>query len=85
MAIPDKPWPVAVFEEQRPHLTKFVRESIVPLLDDSECRRIVLRAPVKCGKREMVEYIAMRGVATVVCTGTEYKKSLRAYKSMYGE
>jgi hypothetical protein len=59
-AIPAKPWSVAVFEQQRSHLTTFVRNSILPLLEDTECRRIVVRAPVKCGKREMVEYIAMR-------------------------
>lgn len=60
MATPPKPWPVATFETQRPHLTAFVNSSIIPLLEDTECRRIILRAPVKCGKREMVEYIAMR-------------------------
>ena len=37
-----------------------MRESIIPLLEDSACRRILLRAPVKVGKREMVEYIAKR-------------------------
>jgi hypothetical protein len=41
-------------------MTKFVDDSIIPLLEDKECRRIVVRAPVKSGKREMVEYIAMR-------------------------
>ena len=60
MSTPQKPWPVAIFETERSHLTNFVRERILPLLDDSECRRIIVRAPVKCGKREMVEYIAMR-------------------------
>ena len=59
-ATPPKPWPVSVFEKERPHLTKFVRTDILPLLEDRENRRIVVRAPVKCGKREMVEYIAMR-------------------------
>ena len=60
MSEPPKPWPVATFETLRSHLTNFVREKILPLLNDSECRRIIVRAPVKCGKREMVEYIAMR-------------------------
>ena len=59
-AAPPKPWPVSVFETQRPHLTNFVRTEILPLLEDRDNRRIVVRAPVKCGKREMVEYIAMR-------------------------
>ncbi len=57
---PPKPWPVSVFETKRAHLTNFVRTEILPLLEDKETRRIVVRAPVKCGKREMVEYIAMR-------------------------
>ena len=58
---PTKPWSVAVFEEQRVHLTHFVRNKILPLLEDhEECRRIVIRAPVKSGKREICEYIAMR-------------------------
>jgi hypothetical protein len=59
-AAPPKPWPVSVFETQRPHLTNFVRNEILPLLEDRDNRRIIVRAPVKCGKREMVEYIAMR-------------------------
>ena len=58
MPEPDKPWPVAEFEKQRAHLTHFVREDILPLLESAECHRIIVRAPVKCGKREMVEYIA---------------------------
>ena len=57
---PPKPWPVSVFETRRAHLTNFVRTEILPLLEDMENRRIIVRAPVKCGKREMVEYIAMR-------------------------
>ncbi len=60
MSVPSKPWPVSTFEQLRPHLTDFVREKILPLLEDRENRRIIVRAPVKCGKREMVEYIAMR-------------------------
>jgi hypothetical protein len=57
---PPKPWTVDVFENQRPHLTTFVREKISRILNDTDCRRILVRAPVKSGKREMVEYIAMR-------------------------
>jgi hypothetical protein len=59
-AVIAKPWPVAIFEVQRPHMTDFVRAEILPRLEDREVRRIVVRAPVKSGKREMVEYIAMR-------------------------
>ena len=60
MSIPDKPWSVSNFEKFRPHLTSFVTTKILPILENAICRRIVLRAPVKCGKREIVEYIAMR-------------------------
>ena len=60
---PAKPWSVAVFQTQRPEMTAFVNDKILPLLEDDECRRIVVRAPVKSGKREMVEYIAMRDVS----------------------
>lgn len=54
------PWTVAQFERYRPHMTDWVTTVIIPLLDDYMCRRVVLRAPVKSGKREVVEYIAMR-------------------------
>lgn len=57
---PKKPWSVAIFESQRSHLTNFVKEEIIPLLEADVCRRIMIRAPVKSGKREMVEYMAMR-------------------------
>jgi hypothetical protein len=57
---PKKPWSVALFETLRTHMTDFVRAEILPKLEDIECRRIVVRAPVKSGKREMVEYIAQR-------------------------
>ena len=59
MAIPDKPWPVSIFERERLHLTLFVKKEIVPRLE-RRIQRIVVRAPVKCGKREIAEYIAAR-------------------------
>jgi len=59
-----KPWPVAFFEKERPHLTTFVRERVLPLLETADCCRIVIRAPVKSGKREIVEYIAQRDAVT---------------------
>lgn len=58
--IPEKPWSVADFERYRPHSVEFVKNEILELLDDRVCRRIVIRAPVKSGKRELAEYIAMR-------------------------
>ena len=62
--LPPKPWSVATFEAQRPHLTNFVRTTLLPLQENDRCRRILVKAPVKCGKREMVEYNAMRDCVT---------------------
>jgi len=61
---PNKPWSVSIFEEKRPHIVSFCRNEIVPLLEDEYCRRIVIRAPVKSGKREICEYLAMRDFST---------------------
>jgi hypothetical protein len=58
-----KPWSVADFENQRQHLTNFVKDSILPVLDNNT-ERIITRAPVKSGKREIAEYIAMRDKTT---------------------
>lgn len=55
-----KPWTVAQFESFRSHMTNFVVTELVPLLEDPNCRRVVVRAPVKSGKREIVEYMAKR-------------------------
>ena len=55
-----KPWSIAQFEVYRPELTVFIREKVLPLLEEGGCRRVVIRAPVKSGKREIVEYTAMR-------------------------
>jgi len=55
-----KPWSVADFERFRIHLTLFVKSEVIPLIEDDLCRRILLDAPVKCGKKDIVEYIAMR-------------------------
>jgi len=56
-------WSVALFETHRPLLTAFLKGRILPLLDADECRRVLIRAPVKSGKREMVEYLAVRDQA----------------------
>ena len=53
-------WSVDDFEIQRPHLTEFVRDNLIHWLNDEDCRRILIRAPVKSGKREIVEYISVR-------------------------
>ena len=52
-----KPWNEEVFREKRPHLAGFVDKNIQPILDS--CKRILVHAPVKSGKREMIEYIAV--------------------------
>ena len=56
-------WSVAEFESERPHLTTFVREEVLEWLNDPDCRRMLIRAPVKSGKREIVEYIAVRDIS----------------------
>jgi len=58
-----KGWSTAEFEKYRTPLTDFLRARVVRLLEDSDCRRIMIRAPVKSGKREMVEYLAVRDMA----------------------
>lgn len=58
--LPSKPWSVAQFEQNRPHMTTWARIVLVPLVDYPYCRRVVVRAPVKSGKREMAEYMAKR-------------------------
>ena len=58
-----KPWSVSEFESNRKHLTDFVRDTICPLIE-KKVMRILIRAPVKSGKREIVEYIAMRDLNT---------------------
>jgi len=57
-----KPWSVNYFEEKRPHMTSFVRNEISPLINMSpfQIRRLLVHGQVKVGKREIVEYIAMR-------------------------
>uniref|UniRef100_A0A6C0AQ94 Uncharacterized protein n=1 Tax=viral metagenome TaxID=1070528 RepID=A0A6C0AQ94_9ZZZZ len=55
-----KPWSIAIFERERSHLTNFVKDKVLHLLDDTETRRIIIRAPVKSGKRELAEYMALR-------------------------
>ena len=59
----DKPWSVDQFEEYRPHMTAFVRSKVVPLLNHHDVQsrnRLLIHGQVKVGKREIVEYIAVR-------------------------
>ena len=63
-AIPKKngrqAWSIAIFELMRVTITAFVHEKLLPRLNDEECHRILIHAPVKSGKREIVEYTALR-------------------------
>jgi hypothetical protein len=62
MIEPPKPWSVAEFQLYRPYISKFVNDNIVQLIenDTNEIRRLLIHGEVKSGKREIVEYIAMR-------------------------
>lgn len=55
-----KPWSVDDFEKFRPELCQFLKKNVVPCINDKTCNRILIHAPVKSGKREMVEYLSMR-------------------------
>ncbi len=54
---------VAQFEANLVHLTNWTKEKITPHIEKGECKRLLIKAPVKSGKRKMVEYIAMRDVS----------------------
>jgi hypothetical protein len=62
MIEPSKPWSISEFQQYRPYITKFVDDNIVPLIenDNNEIRRLLIHGEVKSGKREIVEYKAMR-------------------------
>ena len=51
-------WSVAKFECERTHLCDFLKGPIQAI--EQGKRRLLIRAPVKSGKRQMVEYLAMR-------------------------
>jgi len=57
---PPKPWSIDTMERYRPYLCNFVRNEVITYINDPTCRRIIIRAPVKSGKREIAEYIAIR-------------------------
>lgn len=60
MATPALPWNVETFRAQRPSLTRFVDRKIIRAVVECHVRRVVIHAPVKSGKREMVEYISQK-------------------------
>lgn len=59
MASGHRQWSVAEFERDRPHLCDFLKNGPIRAIESGK-RRILIRAPVKSGKRQMVEYLAMR-------------------------
>jgi len=56
-------WSVALFETDRKHLCDWLKATVVQAIEQGK-RRILIRAPVKSGKRQMVEYLAMRDNTT---------------------
>lgn len=56
-------WSVALFERDRTHLCDWLKATVVQAIEQGK-RRILIRAPVKSGKRQMVEYLAMRDNTT---------------------
>jgi hypothetical protein len=60
IAQPSKPWSIAQFQLYRHHNVDFCEKEIIPHINSHECRRILIRAPVKSGKREFAEYLALR-------------------------
>jgi hypothetical protein len=52
-------WSIAEFERERSHLCDWLKSTVVRAIEEGK-RRILVRAPVKSGKRQMVEYLAMR-------------------------
>ena len=55
-------WSVSAFEMRRPGLCDFLRRGPIFALEQG-CRRIIVRAPVKSGKRSMPEYMVRRDSA----------------------
>ena len=52
-------WRVEDFATFRPNIVEFIEEEVRPAY--MECRMVLVKAPVKSGKREMVEYAAVSG------------------------
>jgi hypothetical protein len=55
-------WPVSKFETDRPELCVFLKNGPITALENGT-RQIIIRAPVKSGKRQMAEYMARRDCA----------------------
>jgi hypothetical protein len=55
-----KPWSVDYFERARPHMTSWVQINLLPHINSPGHSKICIKAPVKSGKREIMEYTAQR-------------------------
>lgn len=53
-------WDIARLEREREHLCNWIRSNVIKEGIEKGKRRIVIYAPVKSGKRQMVEFIALR-------------------------
>lgn len=63
MCEPSKPWSVNQFELHRPEICSFVNRELIYRIeneDNSQINKIIVKAPVKSGKREIVEYTSMK-------------------------
>lgn len=63
MNVSEKPWSVDDFEAYRPHMTQFVKSQVVKMLNElseTGMNKLLIHGQVKVGKREIVEYIAVR-------------------------
>ena len=56
----NKPWSVDQFEQYRPHMCAFVISKMVPIINNPEKKRLLIHGEVKVGKREIVEFTAIR-------------------------
>jgi hypothetical protein len=59
-----KPWSVDYFERARPHMTNWVKQYLLPYIHSPGHSKISIKAPVKSGKREIVEYVAQRDIVS---------------------
>jgi hypothetical protein len=67
MCEPSKPWSVNQFELHRPEICSFVNKELIYRIeneDHSQINKIIVKAPVKSGKREIVEYTSMKDSVT---------------------
>ena len=60
MSEQQKPWSVDYFEQMRPHMTSWVQTYLLHYINSPGHSKTCIRAPVKSGKREIVEYVAQR-------------------------